>query len=46
VTAMEAEEADNSLLPLQPRNIDIQIHAVDAFDFQGDVLGEHFGNAS
>src|SRR5438552_3255099 len=43
---MKAKEVHNALFPLQTRDVDVQIHPIDAFDFQGDVIGKHFGNAS
>ena len=32
------KEAHYALLPLQARDVNVQIHAVDAFHFQGHVL--------
>ena len=43
---MVAKEAHDTLFPLQPRNINIQVHPVDSFHFQGDVLRQHLGNTS
>src|SRR5204863_3405727 len=33
-----------TLLPLQTGDINIQVHPINALDFQGDVLTQHFGN--
>jgi hypothetical protein len=46
VAAMKAKEVHHPLFPLQTGNIDVQVHPINAFDFQGDVLVQHFGNAS
>src|ERR1700733_10899172 len=46
VPPMVAKEAHDTLFPLQPRNINIQVHPVDSFHFQGDVLRQHLGNTS
>ena len=44
VAAMKAEEVDDALFALQRRDVDVEIHAVDSLDFEGDVLGEDVGN--
>jgi hypothetical protein len=33
-----AEETDHPLLPLQSRHVNVEIHPVDTFDFQGHML--------
>src|SRR6266581_8989578 len=35
-----------ALLALQSWDVNVQVHPVDSFHFQGDVLGQHFGNTS
>ena len=35
---MEAEEGGDAAVGLQPGLIDVEVHAVDAFDFQSHVL--------
>ena len=37
---MLLEEAGDTRFDLQPRNIDIEVHPVDAFDFKSDMLFE------
>ena len=46
LTAMEAEEASRLLFRLQFRLIDVEVHAIDAFDFQSHVIGDDIGNAA
>ena len=43
---MEAEESGHAALGLQFRLIDVEVHAIDAFDFQGHVLPDDFGNGA
>src|SRR5215472_14483699 len=38
LAAMRAKEADHAAALLQAENIGIQVHAVDALDFEGDVM--------
>ena len=38
LAAMEAEEAGDAAVGLQLGLIDVEVHAVDAFDFQGHVV--------
>ena len=38
LSTMEAEEADDAAVSLQRRLIDVEVHAVDAFDFESHVL--------
>src|SRR4029453_1525933 len=42
--AMVAKEPHNSLLALQPRHIDIEIHPVDAFDRKHHMITEDVGD--
>jgi hypothetical protein len=41
---MEAQERSNATLALQLRLIDVEVHAVDAFDLEGDMLADDIGN--
>ena len=41
---MIAEEADHAEFALQVRDVDIEIHAVDALHSQGDVVTEDIGD--
>ena len=41
---MPADEPQHALDDLQPGNVDVQIHPVDPFRFQGDVLLENLGH--
>ena len=43
---MEAEESSHTTVSLQPGLVDVEVHPVDAFDFQGHVLLEDFGNGT
>jgi hypothetical protein len=43
---VKSEEAGDALFALQSRNVTVQIHPVDSFHFQGDVVGQHFGDTS
>jgi len=40
---MKAEEGRDPAVGLQLRLVDIEVHAIDAFDFQGHVLADDFG---
>ena len=44
MAAMEAPEAGHTRVGLQAGHVDVEIHAVDAFDFQGDVILEDTGD--
>jgi hypothetical protein len=44
--AERGEESRYPGLPLQPRQVDVQIHPVDPLQLQGDVLAQNFGNAA
>jgi hypothetical protein len=46
VAAMKSKEAGHSLFALQSRDVHVQIHPIDSFHLQGDVVGQHFGNTS
>jgi len=39
-----AQEPDDPLLALQISHVHVEVHAIDAFDFQGDMLAEDFRN--
>ena len=40
------KKAATPLVGLQFRLVDVEVHAVDAFDFQGHVLADDFGNGA
>jgi hypothetical protein len=42
VATMKTKEAGHPLLALQSRDVNVQLHPVDSFHLQGDVLGKHF----
>jgi hypothetical protein len=44
LTAVEAEDGGDAAVSLQPELIDIEIHAVDAFDRESHVFAEDFGD--
>jgi hypothetical protein len=44
--AMEAKETDGSQLGLQFRLIDVEVHAIAAFNFQGHVILDDVRNAT
>src|SRR6185436_20986788 len=44
--AMETEEASGSFLHLQFRLIDVEVHAIDAFNFQGHMIPNDVRNAA
>ena len=44
--AMVAKEGDDAAVVLQFRLVDVEVHAVDAFDFKRDVITNDFGNAA
>jgi hypothetical protein len=46
VAAVKSKKAGDALFPLQTRNIDIQVHPIDSFHFQSDVVSQHFCNLS
>ncbi len=41
---MEAEESSHTPIRLQAGLIDVEIHAVDAFDLEGHVMPEDIGD--
>ncbi len=41
---MEAEEGGYTAVGLQPGLVDVEVHAVDAFDLEGHVFAEDFGD--
>jgi hypothetical protein len=41
---VEAEERRDTSVCLEPGLIDVEVHAVDAFDLEGDVLAEDIGD--
>jgi hypothetical protein len=44
--AMKTKEASGSFFDLQFRLIDVEVHAIDAFDFQGHVILDDVRNAA
>jgi hypothetical protein len=44
VATMLSEEPRNPLFHLQPRDIDVEVHPVDPFDREPDVIGEDIGH--
>jgi hypothetical protein len=44
VSAVVAEEADHAEVALELGDVDVEVHAVDALDFQGDVVPEDVGD--
>ena len=44
--AMETEEASGLFFGLQFRLIDVEVHAINAFNFQGHVISDDVGNAA
>ena len=46
LTAVKAEERGDAAVSLQPGLVDVEVHAVDAFDFQSHVLLEDFGDGT
>jgi hypothetical protein len=45
VAARKSKETGHTLFALSSRNVHLQVHPVDTFPFQGDVIGQHFGHA-
>ena len=41
---MKAEEGDHPALVLQGGDVHVKVHAIDALQFQRDVLLDDFGN--
>lgn len=46
VAAMGAPEVGHARIGLQARHVDVEVHAVDAFDFEGDVIFEDIGDGA
>ena len=46
LSAMEAEESGHAAVGLQPGLVDVEVHAVDAFDLEGHVLLEDIGDGT
>jgi len=44
LTAVEAEEGGDTAIGLQAGLVDVEVHAVDAFDFQRHVILEDLGD--
>ena len=42
MSAVMAQEADDAPLALQLGDVDVEVHAVDALDFQGNVVAQDF----
>jgi hypothetical protein len=43
---VEAEERRDPAFGLKPGLVDVEVHPVDAFDFQSHVVGEDVGNGT
>ncbi len=46
MTTVKPEETNDPLFPFLTRIVNVQIHPVNPFNFQGDVVAQHFGNVS
>ena len=46
LAAVEAEEGGDTAIGLQPGLIDVEVHAIDAFDFQSHVVLEDIGGGT
>src|SRR5512135_1468222 len=46
LTAVEPEEGSDASFGLEPGLIDVEVHAVDALDLEGQVLAEDIGNGT
>src|SRR4051812_48132855 len=46
VSALVTKESDYAQFALPLRHIHVQVHPIDPFDLQGDVIGQHFGHTS
>ena len=46
LTAMIAEKVDHALLALELGDVDVEVHAIDAFNFQRHVFCEDFGDGT
>lgn len=46
MSAVIAEKGSDADLGLQFRLVDVEVHAVDALDFQGHMVGHDIGNAA
>jgi hypothetical protein len=46
VSAVIAEEADHAEFALELGDVDVEVHAVDAFTCQGDVVAEDVGDGA
>jgi hypothetical protein len=46
MTPVLPEEPPDPAFPLEYRNDNIQIHAIDTLDFEGDVIAEDIGDAA
>jgi hypothetical protein len=46
LTAVEAEERSDTAVGLQTGLIDVEVHAVDAFDFESHVVLEYIGSGT
>ena len=42
MSAVVTQEPDDALLTLQIGHVHVEVHAIDAFHFQGDVVAEDF----
>jgi hypothetical protein len=46
VAAMIAPEVGDPLVGLEPRDVEVEVHPVDALDLEGDVILEDIGDGS
>ena len=46
LSAVKAEECSHATVSLQPGLVDVEVHPVDAFDFESHVFAEHFGDST
>jgi len=44
VAEVKTEKTGYPSSPLQSRHVDVEVHAVNAFHFQGDVLAKNIGD--
>src|SRR5581483_5258366 len=44
--AMVAQEPDDALLALQVAHVHVQVHTINAFDLQRDMIAEDIGDAA
>ena len=44
MAAVEAPEVGDALLGLEAGDVEVEVHPVDAFELEGDVFAEDFGD--